>query len=193
MVRGLLSMLVPLLADHTAGEACDQGFDSFLREEREALVGFLRNRTATEEDAQDAAQESLARLVRYRESQPQESWKALLYRIAVNIANDQSRYRQRRQTGNHVPLDQAEFVLHSDDPPMDELLIQRQELARIGAVIERLPPRCREIYLLSRIEGMKNAEIARHCAISLKAVEKHMTRAMAAVRQALGNWDREAL
>lgn len=173
------------------GDATEGGrrFDRFLREQREALMQFLRKRTRSEEDAQDAAQESLVRLMRYRSQQPEVAWKPLLYRIAVNVANDQSRWARRRGDGAHVALDEAEYALPHDAPHPDERLIQQQELARIGAVIETLPPRCQEIYLLSRVEGMKNAEIARHCGISLKAVEKHMTKAMSAVRHALGTSD----
>src|SRR3546814_1432343 len=70
----------------------DERFEGFLRDEREALLKFLRTRLPTEEDAQDAVQESLIRMIRYRDSEPPEAWKRLLYRIGVNVANDQHRY-----------------------------------------------------------------------------------------------------
>ncbi len=124
--------------------------------------------------------------MRYRASQPAEAWKPLLYRIAENVAHDQSRRAQRRRHGEHVPLDDSVHEIPSEQSPLDEVLDWQRELARIGEVIETLPSRCRDIYLLSRVEGMKNAEIAKHCGISLKAVEKQLTKAMAAVRQALG-------
>ncbi|MFT3790393.1 MAG: sigma-70 family RNA polymerase sigma factor [Rudaea sp.] len=175
-------------AAHAAGS-----FERFLREQREALVHFLRAHAHSEEDAQDVAQESLSRLVRYKDTQPAESWKTLLYRIAVNVAHDRSRWDRRRHATEHAPLDEIEFSMPSPDPPHEDMVSRQQELARIGAVIRRLPPRCQEVYLLSRVEGMKNAEIAKHCGISLKAVEAHMTKAMAIVRQALGNRNRETL
>src|SRR5699024_5402924 len=152
---------------------------------RKALVLFLSSRTRTEEDAQDAAQESFVRLLRYRDTESPESWRALLYRIAINVANDQVRWATRRRVNEHVSLDRVVSLLPAADTAMDERVIQLEELARIGAVINTLPTRTREIYLLSRVEGMKNAEIARHCAISIKTVEKHMTRALARVRKAV--------
>lgn len=185
--------LAPLLAEPEVDPGRTERFELFLRDQREALVSFLRMRTSTEEDAHDAAQESLVRLMRYRDTQPPDAWKALLYRIAVNVVHDQLRWAKRRNLDNHVPMDDATYVLPSEAPQPDEQAVCRQELARIGAVIHALPPRCQEVYLLSRVEGMKNVEIARHCGISVKAVEKHMTRAMAAVRQALGNFGPEAL
>lgn len=169
-----------------------QGQSRFLREERDELVGFLRSRTHNEADAQDAAQESLVKLLRYFDTQPPENWRALLYRIATNVAHDQARHGQRHHAGSHVRLEDVEFALSADSTPVEERTIQHQELISIGVVIDTLPPRRREIYLLSRVEGMTNAEIARHCGISIKAVEKHMTLAMAAIRHGLGNSYQEA-
>src|SRR3546814_3955800 len=51
-----------------------RGFEVFLREQQPALLQFLRLRTS-EEDARDIAQESLARLLRYRDNEPAEAWK----------------------------------------------------------------------------------------------------------------------
>ncbi len=167
-------------------------FEGFLREQRELLLGFLRLRTASEEDAQDAAQESLVRLMRYRQAQPQENWKPLLYRIATNVAHDQSRWAQSRHAAGHVPIDESVHALPSQERPQLEQLVAQQELARIGDIIATLPPRCQEVYLLSRVEGMTNTEIARHCDISLKAVEKHITRALTVMRRTLGDRDRNA-
>lgn len=181
------------MADGTVAGSKARAFARFLREERKALVFFLCSRTRTEEDAQDAAQESFVRLLRYRDTESPESWKALLYRIAINVANDQVRWAKRRRVHEHVSLDRVVSLLPAADTAMDERVIQLEELARIGAVIDTLPARTREIYLLSRVEGMKNGEIARHCAISIKTVEKHMTRALARVRKAVGNGDQEAL
>jgi len=52
----------------------------------------------------------------------------------------------------------------------------------VRAAVLRLPPRCREVYLLNRIEDMSYTEIARHCGISVKAVEKHIGKALSLLR-----------
>lgn len=49
-----------------------------------------------------------------------------------------------------------------------------------------LPYRCREVYLLNRINGMSYAQIARHCGISAKTVEKHIACALRGLRKELG-------
>jgi RNA polymerase sigma-70 factor (ECF subfamily) len=55
----------------------------------------------------------------------------------------------------------------------------------VQEAINRLPPRCREIFLLSRDGGLTYAEIARSLEISVKTVETQMGRALKALRASL--------
>lgn len=162
--------------------AVTRDIDAFVREHREALVNFLRHRVVNEADAQDAAQESFTRLLRYVESQPRSAWKPLLYRIAANVAHDQARKRAIRNGNGQVPLDSDELI--SDEPSHEQMIAWDQELAMIRDVIMELPPKCRQVYLLQRLRGMSYAAIARHCGISRKTVEMHISRALAALREA---------
>ena len=161
-------------------------FESFVREQRQSLLAFLRRRVPTEEDAQDIAQESLVRLIRYREHAP-ESWSSLLYRIAINALNDRARRAQSHHQHDHISLDEHSHGLASDDQEHDQRIANQQELARLQQALLGLPSRCREIYLLNRIEGMSYSEIAKHCGISVKAVEKNISKALALLRKKLGD------
>ena len=169
------------------------GFDRFLREHREALLRFLRQRTATEEDAQDIAQESLVRLMRYRHDQPAEQWHALLYRIAGNLVIDQVRLAKTHFSEAHQPLDDNVYALPSVGASPEDWMSRQQALARTRDAIFALPERCQHIYLLNRIEGMSYPQIARHCGISVKAVEKQITKALALLRRQLGGGFDETL
>jgi len=53
----------------------------------------------------------------------------------------------------------------------------------IQDTIDSLPERCREVFLMSRYEEMKNKEIAEKLNISVKAVEANITRAIAKLRE----------
>lgn len=57
--------------------------------------------------------------------------------------------------------------------------------ARIWAAIDRLPDRCREIFLMSKRDGLSNEEIAGELNISIKTVKNQMTKAFARLRESL--------
>ncbi|ALN93763.1 RNA polymerase sigma factor, sigma-70 family protein [Lysobacter gummosus] len=147
------------------------------------MINFLRSHGASQDDAQDVTQESLYKLTRYR-AVPLQALKPLLYRIALNQLCD----IRRRESGLRRSLQAA--GLGAIDAPIDVPLPEqwvenREELARVNAAIERLPERCRQVYLLNRIDGMSYSQISAHQSISVKAVEKHISRALTLLRQFL--------
>jgi len=58
----------------------------------------------------------------------------------------------------------------------------------INDTLEKLPPRCREIFILSRMEGKKNADVATIFNISEKAVEAQITKALKVFKIALEDY-----
>ncbi|HEY1140400.1 MAG TPA: sigma-70 family RNA polymerase sigma factor [Lysobacter sp.] len=165
-----------------SGEGGD-GFDGFLREHRSILVAWL-NRRVGEDDAQDVAQEAFVRLMRYR-ALPVEELRPLMYRIAINVIHDRGRRDSTRQVFAHVSLDQDFVGLPSLEPAHETRIEHEQELALVRAAILKLPERCRQVYLLNRIDGMSYSQIAQHCGISVKAVEKHIGKALSLLRSKL--------
>ncbi len=66
--------------------------------------------------------------------------------------------------------------------------IEHQELVSyINSIIEQLPPKCREVYLLSRNENLSYKEIAERLSISVKTVENHINRALHEIRDSLSD------
>ncbi|MEO9510974.1 MAG: sigma-70 family RNA polymerase sigma factor [Flavobacteriaceae bacterium] len=58
---------------------------------------------------------------------------------------------------------------------------------RIGKEIQNLPPKCREVFLLSRQDGLTNIEISEYLNVSIKTVEAHVTKAFSILRMRLGD------
>ncbi len=162
-----------------------QGFEAFLRSQFRGLLQFLRARTASEQDAEDAAQESMAKLMRYRESEPPSVWKQLLYRIAVNVAHDQHRVAQSHHSKDHVALEGLEIAASEHSP--EQRALYDQQVARLTKAILELPPKCQRVYLLKRVHGLSHADIAKRCNISVKMVEKHLATALAQLRRKVGD------
>ncbi|MBO9664577.1 sigma-70 family RNA polymerase sigma factor [Dokdonella sp.] len=162
----------------------DGRLERFVRERQQPLLRFLLRMNVPEHDAQDIAQESMVRLLRYSRSEPAEAWQALLYRIAINLLRDRKRRsatEQERRSGVDFGVVANEAVSHEPSP--EQHASHRQALVRMQAAVQQLPQRCREVYLLHRIEGMTYPEIARRSGVSAKAVEKNISRALRLLRE----------
>lgn len=130
-------------------------------------------------DREDAEQEAALRLLQIAESKPVHQPVHLLRRIARNLTVD--RLRQQKRT---VGLDDIAAAPASTAPDPERSAISSQRLNMAMSIIQSMPARRREAFLLHRMDGLSYAQIARRMAISPKAVEKHM--ALAMVDLALG-------
>lgn len=141
-----------------------------------SLLSFLRQRLRTSEDAADVAQEAYIRLMQYEGSCEVHSPSSLLFRIAINVANDLGRAEQARRCSDHYSIDDTDIA--SDQPTPEREVAAAQDLTLLYAAIENLPPKCQQVFLLSRVRQMTYPQIAAHCGISVKMVEKHISRAL---------------
>jgi RNA polymerase sigma-70 factor (ECF subfamily) len=69
------------------------------------------------------------------------------------------------------------------DPLIDQVAVleSRDLLRRLEAAIGKLKPRTREIFLAHRIDGLSYAQIAERTGLSVKGVEKQMSKAIAKI------------
>lgn len=80
----------------------------------------------------------------------------------------------------------SRMVEAADLPEVCEEDIDTSERdARIWSAIDALPERCREVFLLSKRDGLSNADIAAELGISVKTVENQMTKALSRMRGTL--------
>jgi RNA polymerase sigma-70 factor (ECF subfamily) len=129
------------------------------------VVAFLARRFGRQV-AEDLAQETFLRVAR----QPID-WrqpKSVLARVALNVALD----HLRREAAQRRPKLVSDAGMDAGTPPDQyEALLHRQ-------VVASLPRNLRDVYCLSRFGGLTYAEIAIHQGVSVKAVEKRMTKAL---------------
>lgn len=105
------------------------------------------------------------------------------------VQNTCLQYLRRRQLQIRHIADTSEWehIPWSDDYPLGRLF--EKELAeRITAAIDRLPPKCREIFLLSRDEAMSYETIADTLQISLNTVKTQLKTALSRIRTALADY-----
>jgi RNA polymerase sigma factor (sigma-70 family) len=155
-----------------------------------SLLRFLRQRLRVKEDAADVAQEAYVRLLQYEGSKSIASPSSMLFRIAINLANDLSRSQSTRRLADEQSLEGIEIA--SDEPDVERRIAAEQDLDLLYAAIEELPPKCKNVFLLSRVKRMSYPEIAQHWGISVKMVEKHISHALKICSQKVGGQSRSA-
>ena len=156
------------------------------REHYGALHAFVRRRVGTDAEAADIAQEAYLRVLRYREQQDVGVVKTLLFRIAVNLLGIRARIARTHRWADHVPLDD-ELSLIANEPPQDRQAASEQQLARVLAVVNKLPRKCQEVFVLSRFQGLGREEVADILRLSLASVDKYLAMAITALRKRLGD------
>ena len=107
-----------------------------------------------------------------------DNFRSYLYRTAHNLTIDH--LRKNQSNFSTIPLSDIE-----DSLPTEEDIDTSERDARLWQAISRLPQRCREVFLLSKQDGLSNAQIAEKLGISPKTVEAQMTKAFKALRESL--------
>lgn len=162
-----------------------------LSEELVAAYGdlrrFLMRQLGDRELAADLAQTSFERTYAYVASTPVASARAVLFRTARNLCVDKFRRDRLLQweSLDAQPGEAGRPGAASNDRSPEHVAVDRNMLDHVGAVIDGLPPRCREAFVLSRVHGLSHEEIARELGITRSAVEKHVMRGLHACRALL--------
>jgi len=142
----------------------------------EELMVFVRRRVRCPAMAADIVQETYVRAVTAKTPAPVDNPRAFLYRVAGNLAIDHLRREQRRQAIMADGVD-AEFVADGQ-PGAERAVAARQDIDHLRRIVDDLPPKCREVFVLRRFDGLDQAEIAARLGISRNMVEKHLRKAL---------------
>lgn len=169
--------LAPSLDEAESAATSALGIEMIYRNERHALVRFITRYRSNPEDAGDVAQEAFLRLAQSERERadPILQPRAFLWQVARNLMRNQAKSAARRGEHLHVAYDD-EAVSDADELARLEA---RDGLARIEAVMRRMKPRTREIFMAVRLDGMSYLEIAERTGMTVSGVEKQMAKAMA--------------
>ncbi len=161
--------------------------ERLFREHNEALLRFLRSRLRSDADAREAAQEAYVRLLQLDEPDRPAFLRAYLFKIGANVASDLvRRQRVRTAAADAEPLEPAE-------PPFQEQgLMARQQLHVIREALDELPPRCREAFLFSRMDGLSTAEIGVRLKVSDRMARLYLVRALEHIQAVLARSEKQS-
>jgi RNA polymerase sigma-70 factor (family 1) len=162
-----------------------EAFKTLFERYQPILFRFVLHNLHEADASHDVVQETFVRVWNHRASlQPQLPFLALLFRISKNLVRDHvKRSEVRRRHEEDIPNN----LNPTNSSPEQSLQASMLEKELREVIQTKLPTKCREIVLLSRMEGMSNAEISRHLAISVKTVENQMTRGLKILRRHLSH------
>jgi len=150
---------------------------------RAALHRYLRKFTYGAEDIEDLIQETYVRLYGLADYRAVDSPKALLFRIAHNLAVERARSRKTQATDSMADLEQ--LGVYSKEVPADEQLDSRRRFESFCAAVDRLPPLCRRVFVLRKVFKLSQAEISEVLGVSHSTIEKHVAKGLVRCRDHL--------
>jgi RNA polymerase sigma factor (sigma-70 family) len=150
---------------------------------RTALHRYLRKFTYGAEDIEDLIQETYVRLYALADYRAVDSPKALLFRIAHNLAVERARSRKTQATESMADLELLD--VYSTEVPADEQLDSRRRFESFCAAVDRLPPLCRRVFVLRKVFKLSHAEISEVLGVSHSTIEKHVAKGLLRCRDYL--------
>ena len=171
-----------------------RALDQFLAGVEKRAFKIAQMGLRNDDDALDAVQDSMMKLVQSYGSRSVEEWRPLFYRILANRIRDMQRRRTvRGRIMAWLPLrvdEDEEFDPIAEAPSHDAGPAKRLELDEAIGVLEtavtELPPRQQQAFLLRNFEGLDVAETASAMGCSEGSVKTHYFRALEALRAKLG-------
>jgi len=191
--------LSPGITDLAQATSTDtRALDQFLASVERKAFRIAQIALRHEDDALDAVQDAMLRLVRSYARRPREEWPPLFYRILENCIRDLQRRRAvRARVMSWLPWSAQDESATVADPleqlpdvaPGPAAQVQADEtLQALEAQLAALPARQRQAFLLRSFEGLDVAATARAMGCSAGSVKTHYFRAVHTLRSALGEF-----
>ncbi len=158
-------------------------FREEIRPHERELRAYLRGRFPSLSDVDDLVQETYTRLLRARQLGHATLTRAYLFVVARNVALDLLRREQVVIVERIGEIDRLHLV--EEGPDAAEKLSHSQELALLEEAMLALPPRCREVLTLRRIEGLSHREISQRLGIAEATVNAQLAIGLVRCRQYL--------
>ncbi len=167
-------------------ESDKDSFRELFSKYHQSLFNFVLYRLKDEVIADDIVQETFLRVWNHRNSiKPNRSFFSYIAKISNNLCMDYFRHENvKLRHKEHIPQPTYSDV---DNPAMKyESKILEDKIHSI--VNDSLPEKCREIFILSRVNGMANQDIAELLDVSRRTVENQLYRALKVLRSKLKDY-----
>jgi len=144
-----------------------------------ALTGFIRRNWRVAADVTDLRQDIYERALAGARAGIPTHTRHYLFTVARNHLINQAKRGQ--VVSIELVADMSSLEMEFDRFGTERQLSAREELRRTQQGLEQLPPRCREVVWLRKVEGLSTRETAERLGISVDTVEKQITQGMRAL------------
>ena len=156
-----------------------------------ALRAWLRGKSSLGFDIDDIVQETYAILAAKTSVEDIANSKTYTFQVAHSVILQQ--LRKSRVVPIAAMADVGTLEAAIEDPSPEQTLLARDELQRVQRAIEALPRQTRTAFVLRRVEGLSQAEIAKRMRLSEHTVEKHIARGIKSLLAQFGRGGNKAV
>ncbi len=176
---------------HAVSEGDEKAFEQLYKLYFPRLYSFALKIIADSDLAKDTVQNVFIRLWETHETFRHEHPEAFLYRMVRNASLNYVRHLKvvdnlKSKIKDQLLGEELYYIDLVGNEPY--LLIEKELQEKVSEVMNSLPEKCRIVFRMSRIEGLKNQEIADRLNVSIKAVEKHISKALSVYRERFGGY-----
>jgi len=149
------------------------------------LFKFAYSILKSQEEAENIIQDVFLNLWENRSKvEKDSSVKSYIFTIAYNSTISVIRKKSR----DSQFIEYLKSLQEITEAPVNLQLEYNELTNKLDEIINTLPQRQKEVYMLHRVEGLKYSEIAKRLNISANTIENHMSRALKTIRTKLGNY-----
>src|SRR5262249_16962313 len=143
-------------------------------ENKVALRSYLKRFLSSREAADDLAQEAFLRAFAAESGRTIEAPKAFLFKVARNLALNELPRQSAMAIEPLGDFEGQDVLEDNTQAAVDDVVDSRERIHLLAQAIAALPPQCAKVFILRKMQGVSQKEIAVRLNISVRTVENHV-------------------
>lgn len=156
------------------GDSLDDWFIREILTHEAALTRYLARAWPNPSDIQDIRHDAYIKVLEAAAQTRPHSPKSFLFATTRHLLADRARRNRIVAIDLMEDLDSLHVLVDELSP--EHRTSARQQLTGVSDAFNRLPPKCREVVWMKRVQNLSHKEIAQHLNITIGTVEKHIVK-----------------